>query len=115
LAKFAIVDLTDAKSVPQELQRIVPNLPSLPIQPVIYARQSPYGMFRDFSAYSWMLPIFRYKDDQDLLASLDRIIAPAVEHAQHIERMRQSYERAFDQSKNNPLRHPTGKQTRRRR
>ena len=78
LARFIIADLTDTRSVAQELQAIAPDL-AVPIQPIIEAGQSPWGMFVDFpSKYHWVLRVNEYRNVEDLLASLqERVIAPA--------------------------------------
>jgi hypothetical protein len=78
MARFVIADLTDAKSIPQELGRIAPNLLSVPIQPVILTSQDEYGMFSDIERFPQVLKPFRYKDEAMLLSSLEkRVITPA--------------------------------------
>jgi uncharacterized protein YjbI with pentapeptide repeats len=78
MARFVVADLTDAKSVLQELQAVVPNNPSVPVQPLILATQEEPGMFDYFREFPWMLEPYRYSDPTALLAALiDRVIAPA--------------------------------------
>jgi uncharacterized protein YjbI with pentapeptide repeats len=80
LARFIIADITDAKSIPQELQLIVPNLPSVPIQPLILASQKEYGMFEHFKRYPWVLPTYEYQEVQDVIVSVqEKILNPLEE------------------------------------
>jgi uncharacterized protein YjbI with pentapeptide repeats len=78
MARFIIADITDAKSIPQELSTIVPYLPSVPVQPILLASQHEYGMFEHFRNYLWVLPPLIYENKDSLLELLpERIIAPA--------------------------------------
>jgi hypothetical protein len=70
MARFIIADITDAKSIPQELQRIVPELPSVPVQPLILASDHEYGMFEHFKRYPWVLKMYEYKNAEELLSGL---------------------------------------------
>ncbi len=82
LARFVIADITDPKSIPQELAIIVPHLPSVPVQPLLQASEREYGMFEHFRKYHWVLPEYRYKDLDSLLLSLaESVIAPAERKA----------------------------------
>lgn len=81
LSRFIIVDLTDPKSVPHELQAVVPHLPSVPVKPIIQASEREYGMFEHFRRYPWVLDVFRYKNQKHLLNSLNTSVLGAVERA----------------------------------
>jgi uncharacterized protein YjbI with pentapeptide repeats len=91
MSRFVIADITDAKSIPQELQRIVPSLPSLPVQPIILASQFEYSMFKDLMDYPWVLKPYRYDTLEGLLSALESmVIAPAVGKAEEIRERRQA-------------------------
>lgn len=78
LARFVIADVSDAKSVLQELQAIVPNSPKLAVQPLIVAGQEEPGMFDFFKAFPWFLSVYGYESLEQLVAHLDeRVIGPA--------------------------------------
>jgi uncharacterized protein YjbI with pentapeptide repeats len=89
LARFVVADISDAKSIPQELMRIVPGLPSVPVQPLIQSSRAEYGMFRDFRDYPWVLEPYVYDDPSQLLAALEQqVIRPAAEKADEIRARR---------------------------
>ena len=78
MARFVIADITDAKNIPQELQRIVPDLPSVPVQPLLQASADKYGMFEHFKRYPWVLETYRYESLEDVIAALtEKVIGPA--------------------------------------
>jgi uncharacterized protein YjbI with pentapeptide repeats len=87
MARFVIADLSDAKSILQELRGVVPDLPSVPVQPLILASQDEPGMFDFFSRFPWVLTTYRYATEEHLLANLDAcVVAPAEAKARELQR-----------------------------
>ena len=87
MARFVVADITDAKSIPQELAVIVPDLPSVPVQPLLLEGSAEYGMFEHFKRYPWVLETYRYPSSKHLIAGLgERVIGPAESYAQSVRK-----------------------------
>ncbi len=78
LARFVIADLTNPRSIPQELSLIVPHLRSVPVQPLLHVAAEEYGMFEHWRAYPWVMETYRYGSAHELLGAIsERVIGPA--------------------------------------
>lgn len=72
LAKFVVADISSPKSIPQELTAIIPQFPSLPVQPIIEQSQIEYGMFEHWKRYPWVLSKIEY-DENDMHSLVNSI------------------------------------------
>lgn len=85
LARFVVAELSDAKSVPQELTAIVPHCPSTPVQPILHSSANLWSLADDLSVYPWYLPLYQYKDVEQLTEQIQPcIIEPAEAKLQDI-------------------------------
>jgi hypothetical protein len=57
MARFVIADLSSARSALQELQRIVPHLPSVPVQPLLQSGAEEPGMLDHLRGFATFLPL----------------------------------------------------------
>jgi hypothetical protein len=79
LSKFVIVDITNPRSAPLELQAIVPDY-MVPFAPILQQGEEPFAMFVDLqNKYDWVLkPVISYPSVDRLVEVLeDDIVRPA--------------------------------------
>ena len=79
MARFVIADITDARSVLQELQAIAAGLPSVAVRLLIKKSEHEYGMLGYIRAYrSVVEKTYEYESLEELIASIkENVIGPA--------------------------------------
>jgi hypothetical protein len=81
ISVFIIVDITDPRTSPLELNFILPNY-SIPTVPIIQRGELPFPMFADLQRkYPWVLPTIAYDSVNNLVAAFDQaIVLPALKN-----------------------------------
>lgn len=79
LSRFVIADLTNPSSVPHELMSFVRDSPSVAVLPLINKGEHVYAMFEHLQRYQWVLPIFEYESQEQLIANLREVLIPSIE------------------------------------
>ena len=89
LCRFIIADVTDPKSIPQELMKIIPQLPSVPVQPILLKGKDEWSMFDDLKRTDRILPTFHYENLEDVRRSLrESILALAEKWLEQFSKVR---------------------------
>ncbi len=107
MSKFIIADITDAKSIPQELSHIIPFFPSIPVRPILLKNEVAYAMYGHWEKFDSVLPIFYYENKAHLIANLKLQILDAIENwgnkidkKSDIEKQHEAQQEKFNELKN---------------
>jgi uncharacterized protein YjbI with pentapeptide repeats len=74
MCRFIIVDITNPKSSPLELQAIVPNY-MIPFVPIIQEGEQPFSMFKDLAnKHEWILDTLVYDSIDNLVIKLENAV-----------------------------------------
>lgn len=68
ISRFVIADLSEDLRIAETLDAVVHFLPSVPIQPIGQTGREGQMAEHHFSKYSWVLPLWRFRDPDDLAA-----------------------------------------------
>jgi uncharacterized protein YjbI with pentapeptide repeats len=86
MSRFVIADITDPKSIPQELISIVETMPSLPVQPLLQAGYEPWAMYDHICMKESVLVEHEYDDLKGLLARFEeKVVGPAETKVRELE------------------------------
>jgi uncharacterized protein YjbI with pentapeptide repeats len=74
-----LAHMTEAKSIPHELQTIVPHLLSVPIIPLLQIEEKEYAMYEHFPRYPQVVEIYHYYDSNDIVQSIQEQVIDRAE------------------------------------
>jgi hypothetical protein len=86
MAKFVIAEVSAPKTIPQELEKIVSQLPSVPVQPIIdRAAQMPYNLCESLQELSSVLKTYYYDSSKGAIAPIaENIIVHVAARAKEV-------------------------------
>jgi hypothetical protein len=89
LSKFVIVDITNPRSAPLELQATVPDY-MIPFAPILQEGEDAFAMFKDLQRkYRWVLDVIVYPSPDRLIEVFeDEIVQPAKEKFEELLKLR---------------------------
>lgn len=87
LARFIIADLTDPHMVRAELTALTMSTQSVPIQPIIHGDDDLPTEYESWALARLFLPVYRYIDLPQLLASLNESVITPIETHVHARRL----------------------------
>lgn len=79
LARFVIADITDPKSIIQEISAMTNELRCVPIKPILLTGHEPWGMYDHPRRCPWLLPIYEYRSTESLIASFKENVLDPLE------------------------------------
>jgi uncharacterized protein YjbI with pentapeptide repeats len=84
MSAFVIVEMSNPRSTPLELQAIASNY-GVPIFPIIKKGAKPFAMFAGLRKFRWVSAPVEYETKRDLIARLpNRVIKPAMEQRRRL-------------------------------
>lgn len=90
LSAFVIVEMSDPRSTPLELQAIASNY-GVPIFPVMREEAEAFGMFPGLRKFRWVFPPLKYSSNENLLERLaGEVIEPALAEVRRLSEWKQS-------------------------
>ena len=98
LSAFVIVDISDPRSAPLELQVIASNY-GVPIFPIMRCGSDSFGMFAGLRKFPWVFPPRRYNTLAELKST---VIDTVIEQAEHEVRRLTALKRKGEQEERTP-------------
>jgi len=79
IVRFVLADLTEAESTVPAFPFILPDFPSIPVQPLLQISKHETPMLSNISTSPWILPLAQYQDQPHLMRLLSEYLIASVQ------------------------------------